>query len=98
VSTSNRAELGDASVPFELDVHAMIWSEDAPALENALHRELHYRRVNLADPEEVRSVIQPTCTQSATLKRERFSGALLVRLTNTRAEQGAAPAGAPRRR
>jgi hypothetical protein len=51
VSTSNRAELGDVSVPFEFDVHAMIWSEDAPALENALHREFHYRRVNLADPE-----------------------------------------------
>lgn len=29
-------ELGDASVPFEFDVHAMISSEDAPALEHAL--------------------------------------------------------------
>ncbi|XXR56030.1 GIY-YIG nuclease family protein [Sorangium sp. So ce385] len=47
MSTLNRAELGDASVPFEFDVHAMIWSEDAPALENALHREFHYRRANL---------------------------------------------------
>ncbi|WP_437681390.1 GIY-YIG nuclease family protein [Sorangium sp. So ce131] len=47
MSTSNRAELGDASVPFEFDVHAMIWSDDALALENALHREFHYRRVNL---------------------------------------------------
>ncbi|WP_437834229.1 GIY-YIG nuclease family protein [Sorangium sp. So ce1153] len=47
MSTLNRAELGDASVPFEFDVHAMIWSEDAPALENALRREFHYRRVNL---------------------------------------------------
>src|SRR5690606_1322111 len=26
-------ELGDASVPFSFDVHAMIWSEDAPRLE-----------------------------------------------------------------
>lgn len=26
-------ELGDASVPFSFDVHAMIYSEDAPALE-----------------------------------------------------------------
>ncbi|WP_437940132.1 GIY-YIG nuclease family protein [Sorangium sp. So ce341] len=47
MSTLNRAELGDASVPFAFDVDAMIWSEDAPALENALHREFHYRRVNL---------------------------------------------------
>lgn len=39
-------ELGDASVPFQFDVHAVIFSEDAPALENKLHRELHRRRVN----------------------------------------------------
>jgi len=31
-------ELGDASVPFEFDVHALIPSEDAPALEHALHQ------------------------------------------------------------
>ena len=30
-------ELGDASVPFNFDVHAMIFSDDAPALEAALH-------------------------------------------------------------
>ena len=39
-------ELGDASVPFPFDVHAVIFSEDAPALENTLHRTFHYRRVN----------------------------------------------------
>lgn len=39
-------ELGDASVPFNFDVHAMIFSEDAPALEAALHKEFHNRRVN----------------------------------------------------
>jgi hypothetical protein len=42
-------ELGDASVPFSFDVHAMIWSEDAPTLENALHRHFHYRRLNLVN-------------------------------------------------
>lgn len=31
-------ELGDASVPFNFDVRAMIFSDDAPALEAALHR------------------------------------------------------------
>ncbi len=31
-------ELGDASVPFPFDVHAMIYTDDAPALETALHR------------------------------------------------------------
>ncbi|MCF4150192.1 DUF4041 domain-containing protein [Dethiosulfovibrio sp. F2B] len=39
-------ELGDASVPFEFDVHAMIWSEDAPSLENALHRHFALAQVN----------------------------------------------------
>ena len=29
-------ELGDASVPFEFDVHAMIFTEDAPSLTQAL--------------------------------------------------------------
>lgn len=39
-------ELGDASVPFKFDVHATIFSEDAPALENALHKAFESRRVN----------------------------------------------------
>ena len=39
-------ELGDASVPFPFDVHAMIWSEDAPTLEAELHRTFDDRKVN----------------------------------------------------
>lgn len=39
-------ELGDASVPFEFDVHAMIFSEDAPALENILHNTFRDREIN----------------------------------------------------
>jgi len=39
-------ELGDASVPFGFDVHAMIYSEDAPTLERALHSEFDGLRVN----------------------------------------------------
>lgn len=39
-------ELGDASVPFSFDVHAMIASEDAPALERALHKAFDDKRVN----------------------------------------------------
>lgn len=39
-------ELGDASVPFRFDVHAMVYCEDAPALEKALHDEFAARRVN----------------------------------------------------
>lgn len=39
-------ELGDASVPFYFDVHAMIFSEDAPALEAALHHAFESKRLN----------------------------------------------------
>lgn len=39
-------ELGDASVPFGFDTHAMIYSEEAPALETALHKKFSDRRVN----------------------------------------------------
>jgi membrane protein involved in colicin uptake len=39
-------ELGDASVPFPFDVHAMIFSADAPALEAALHRCFLQNQVN----------------------------------------------------
>lgn len=39
-------ELGDASVPFGFDVHAMIFSDDAPKLENTLHRHFRDREIN----------------------------------------------------
>jgi hypothetical protein len=42
-------ELGDASVPFEFDIHAVIFSEDAPALEAVLHREFDGQRINLVN-------------------------------------------------
>lgn len=42
-------ELGDASVPFGFDTHAMIYSDEAPALEGALHREFSDRRVNASN-------------------------------------------------
>lgn len=39
-------ELGDASVPFPFDVHALFFSEDAVGLEARLHRRFEDRRVN----------------------------------------------------
>ncbi len=39
-------ELGDASVPFRFDVHALVFSDDAVGLENRLHADLTERRVN----------------------------------------------------
>jgi Meiotically Up-regulated Gene 113 (MUG113) protein len=59
-------ELGDASVPFRYDVHAVIFSRDAVELETRLHHELAEHRVNLvntrreffyATPTEVRDVL-----------------------------------------
>ncbi|UTH17493.1 DUF4041 domain-containing protein [Macrococcus epidermidis] len=60
-------ELGDASVPFEFDVHALIFSEDAPRLENILHNRFRDREVNKVnhrkeffnvDLEEVEQVVR----------------------------------------
>jgi hypothetical protein len=39
-------ELGDASVPFDFDVHAMIRSDDAPSLERELHQKFEQFRLN----------------------------------------------------
>ena len=42
-------ELGDASVPFNFDVHAMIFSDNAPALETALHHAFEDRKLNMVN-------------------------------------------------
>jgi hypothetical protein len=42
-------ELGAASVPFPFDVHAMVYSDDAPALEAAFHQRFKDRSVNLVN-------------------------------------------------
>ena len=59
-------ELGDASVPFGFDVHALFFSDDAVTLEADLHRRFASRRVNrintrreffYATPAEVRDAL-----------------------------------------
>lgn len=40
-------ELGDASVPFIFDTHAIIYSDDAPSLERKLHSRFEESRINL---------------------------------------------------
>lgn len=40
-------ELGDASVPFDFDIHAMIFSDNAPALEAALHKAFENKKINM---------------------------------------------------
>lgn len=44
------AELGDASVPFRFDVHALYFSEDAVTLESELHEAFASRTLNRANP------------------------------------------------
>lgn len=60
-------ELSSASVPFQFDVHAMIFSDDAPALETTLHKTFHHKRVNLVNErkeffnitlEEIKEVVE----------------------------------------
>ena len=42
-------ELGSASVPFKFDVHAMIFSDDAPKLESAIHRAFEDEKINVVN-------------------------------------------------
>lgn len=45
--TDRVKELGDASVPFKFDIHAMIYSDEAPTLEKELHRAFDDKKVNM---------------------------------------------------
>ena len=40
-------ELGDASVPFQFDIHAMVYSDEARTLEYELHKAFSERKVNM---------------------------------------------------
>ena len=60
-------ELGDASVPFGFDVHALFFSDDAREIERSLHERFADQRVNkvnlrreffYVDPEQVRAAIE----------------------------------------
>jgi hypothetical protein len=64
-------ELGDASVPFSFDVHGMVYSDNAPELENLIHKKLMDQRVNLinnrreffrADIEQIEQLFKETGT------------------------------------
>jgi hypothetical protein len=72
-------ELGDASVPFTFDVHALIFSENAPALEAKLHEHFRDRRVNRlndrkeffrADIHEIEQVIRENYDKVVDVVRE----------------------------
>jgi hypothetical protein len=71
-------ELGDASVPFNFDVHAMIFAEDAPKLENALHKAFDNRKLNMINQrkeffnvtlEEIEEVVKLNFDKTIEFKR-----------------------------
>ena len=83
-------ELGDASVPFPFDVHSFIFSEDAVALETALHHELNNRRVNKVNlrkeffnvnVEELQKIVEridPTAPFKVTALAEQYRQSLSI--------------------
>ena len=67
-------ELGDASVPFDFDIHAMIFCEDAPALESALHKAFENKKLNWINTrreffnvtlDEIKSVVKANYDKTA---------------------------------
>ena len=66
-------ELGDASVPFDFDVHAMIFSDNAPGLEAALHKAFESKKLNMINTrreffrvslEEIKNVVKQNFDQT----------------------------------
>lgn len=67
-------ELGNASVPFNFDVHAMIFSKDAPALETALHHAFDDRKVNMVNKR--REFFNVTLDDIEKVVKENFDGSV----------------------
>lgn len=67
-------ELGDASVPFRYDTHALFFSDDAISLENELHKTFADRRVNFVN--ERREFFFATPAQVRELLIEKVGGLL----------------------
>jgi len=77
-------ELGSASVPFQFDIHSMIFSDDAVNLENKLHLLLSEKRVNkvnqrkeffystINELEELVNRIDPAAEFNKTMLAEEF--------------------------
>lgn len=61
-------ELGDASVPFLFDVHALFFSKDAVGIETMLHQHFAARRVNLVNLRREYFYASPVQVRDALLK------------------------------
>ena len=85
-------ELGDASVPFNFDVHAMIFADDAPKLESALHNAFADQKVNFVNHrreffnvsiEEIKAVVKQHFDQTVEFvdvaPAEQFRQSLLLK-------------------
>ncbi|AWK52754.1 DUF4041 domain-containing protein [Clostridium beijerinckii] len=85
-------ELGDASVPFNFDLHAMIFSEDAPAFENSLHKAFEKKKVNMINQrreffnvtlEEIEEVVKANFDKTVEFKKtaeaEQFRESLKIK-------------------
>jgi hypothetical protein len=72
-------DLGDASVPFSFDVHALVFSDNAPALEAKLHEHFYSNRLNKlnnrkefyrADIEEIEKVIKDNYDKAVEVQKD----------------------------
>lgn len=102
-------ELSDASVPFDFDVHALVYCEDAPSLEGAFHARFRDRALNLVNPrkeffavkiEEIEAVarernLQLQLTRMAEAKEYRQTLALREAATKKATEAPGQPAELP---
>lgn len=81
-------ELGSASVPFKFDVHSFIFSDDAVALENKIHKMLDKNRINkvnsrkeffkisIDDLEKLVEDIEPTAEFNRTMLANEYRASL----------------------
>jgi len=89
-------ELGDASVPFNFDVHAMIFSDDAPKLESALHKTFEKNKLNAINTrreffnvtlDEIEQVVKQNHDKTVefirTAEAEEFRESLVINKTTT---------------
>lgn len=67
-------ELGDASVPFNFDVHAMIFSDDAPKLEAALHNAFDKQKLNMVNTR--REFFHVPLSEIERVVKENFDGSV----------------------
>lgn len=85
-------ELGDASVPFQFDVHALIFSGDAPSLENAIHKSLEDKKVNMKNSrkeffnvtiEEIEKIVKDNFSKTVEFvykpEAEQYNQSLLIK-------------------